>query len=164
LGGRRRSEQSPNQAGVSITAYMMQPGDEKVVGQRLHELLAKAAGTKLQTDSRPPASQVAGEWAVSIEFTASRATHVLYLQQNGSDITGSHEGDFLTRDLRGSLHGNEVKMTSSIGEQHGAAVTYTFSGTVRDGKMSGDLDLGEYRSARWTAQPRKMEFGGGGWS
>lgn len=163
-GRRRGNEPGPAETGVSITAYMMSPGDDKVVAERLHALLSKAAGTKLDVDTTPPASQVAGEWEVNIEFTASGATHTLYLQQNGSDITGSHQGDFLTRDLLGSMHGNTIKMTSSIGEQHGAALTYTFSGTVSEGKMAGDLNLGEYRSAKWTAVPRKLDFGGPGWS
>lgn len=161
-GGRRRRAENPNQTGVSITAYMMCPGDDKVVGQRLHELLSKAAGTKLAVDTTPPASQIAGEWEVGIEYAASRSSHTLYLQQNGSDITGSHQGDFLTRDLLGTMHGNQIKMTSSIGEEHGAALTYTFSGTFSDGKMEGDLSLGEYRSAKWTATPRKLNFGGPG--
>jgi len=162
LGRRHQSSEGSTQTGVSLTAYMMCPGDENVVAERLHELLAKAAGTKLSSDTAPPASQIAGEWQVDIEFAASRTTHVLYLQQNGPDITGSHQGDFLTRDLLGSMRSDRVIMTSSIGEQHGAALTYTFSGTVLDGKMSGDLSLGEYRSAKWTASPRKIDFGGPG--
>ena len=138
---------------------MMCPGNERIVAQRLHELLAKAAGTKLSTDTTPPASQIAGEWQVDIEFTASRTTHVLYLQQNGSDIVGSHEGDFLTRDLLGSMQGDAVTLTSSIGEQHGAAVSYTFSGTVRDGKMSGDLNWASIGRPNGRLRPEKSISG-----
>ncbi|MBV9265126.1 MAG: Cys/Met metabolism pyridoxal-phosphate-dependent protein, partial [Acidobacteriaceae bacterium] len=164
-GGRRRGHETPpNQTGVSITAYMMRPGDEKVVADRLRSILSGCAGRKLERDTTAPSSQIAGEWTVSIEFAASRATHTLFLQQNGSDIVGSHQGEFLSRDLSGSLHGNAITMSSSIGEQHGAALTYTFTGTVAESMMSGDLNLGEYRSAKWTAVPRKPDLGGPGWS
>ncbi|MBV8071510.1 MAG: Cys/Met metabolism pyridoxal-phosphate-dependent protein [Acidobacteriaceae bacterium] len=164
-GGRRRGQETPaNQTGVSITAYMMCTGDEKVVADRLRSILSSAVGTKLARDTSSASSQIAGEWTVSIEFAASRANHVLYLQQDGSAITGTHQGDFLSRDLTGSLHGDKITMTSSIGEQHGAALTYTFTGTVSQDGMGGDLSLGEYRSAKWTAVPRKRDLGGPGWS
>ncbi len=142
---RHGQDVSPNQAGVSITAYMMCPGDEKIVAERLRSILSKAVGAQLTRDTAPASAQIAGEWTVSIEFAASRGTHTLILQQDGSDIKGVHQGDFLSRDLSGSLHGNSVKLTSSIGEQHGAALTYTFTGTVTGDSMAGDLSLGEYR-------------------
>ncbi|MBV8553048.1 MAG: Cys/Met metabolism pyridoxal-phosphate-dependent protein [Acidobacteriaceae bacterium] len=163
FGGRRSSHTAAsNETGVSITAYMMCPGDETVAAGRLREILSKAAGVKLARDTAPPATDINGEWDVQIQFAASRSTHVLYLRQNGSDITGTHQGDFLARDLMGSMHGNAVKLTSSIGEQHGAALTYTFTGTVDGETIAGELSLGEYRSATWTAARHKYDFGGPG--
>ncbi len=163
MGERRFGHPSPNnETGVSITAYMMSPGDDKIVGERLRTVLSKAAGTQLARDTRPPASDITGQWDVHIEFAAGHSTHNLYLQQNGSDITGTHQGDFLARDLLGSMHGNEVKMTSSIGEQHGAVLNYTFTGTVTSDGMEGDLNLSEYRSAKWNATRHQNDFGGPG--
>lgn len=151
-----------NETGLSITAYMMCPGDENVVAERLRAILSKAAGAKLITDTTPPSSDISGQWDVHIEFAASHSMHNFYLRQNGSDIAGTHQGDFLARDLLGSMHGNVVKMTSSIGEEHGAALTYTFTGTVDGDKMAGDLNLGEYRTANWNATQHKYSFGGPG--
>ncbi len=163
IGERRFGHPAPgNETGVSITAYMMCPGDDKVVSERLRDVLSKAAGTKLARDTRPPASDISGQWDVQVEFAAGRSTHSLYVQQNGSDITGTHQGDFLARDLLGSMHGNEVKMTSSIGEQHGAVLNYTFTGTVAPDAMQGDLNLSEYRAAKWTATRHRNDFGGPG--
>ncbi len=163
LGRRRRSQSAqPNETGLSITAYMMCAGEEKIVGDRLRSLLSSAAGSKLTQDTPPPQGDISGEWDVAIEFTASRSTHSLYLRQNGSELEGTHQGDFLARDLVGSVHGNTVKMTSSIGEQHGAALTYTFTGTLEGDRISGDLSLGEYRSAKWSATRHKNEAGGPG--
>jgi len=144
-----------SETGVSITAYMMQPGDAKVVAQKLHESLSKSAGVALVKDTAAPAVQVAGQWDVNIQFAASVAQHGFYLTQNGSQLTGSHRGDFLTRDLSGSLHGSNIKLTSQIGEEHGSAMTYTFTGTLKNNLIEGDLNLGEYRKATWTAVPHK---------
>ena len=151
-----------NQTGVSITAYMMCAGDEKVVAQRLRAELSKAAGTKLAKDTTAPSSDLSGAWDVQIEFAASHAKHNFYLRQNGSDITGTHQGDFLARDVLGTIHGNTVKMVSSIGEQHGSALTYTFSGNLEGDSISGELNMGEYRTAKWTATQHKSDFGGPG--
>lgn len=162
--GERRSghESRANQTGISITAYMMCPGDDRVVAERLRAILSKAAGVKLAKDDTPASADVGGEWDVYIEFAANRSTHNLYLRQNGSAIEGTHQGDYLARDLRGSIHGNYVTMTSRIGEQHGATLTYTFTGTVNADTIAGDLSLGEYRSAKWTATKHKYDFGGPG--
>ncbi len=152
------------ETGLSITAYMMSAGEEKIVADRLHELLSKAAGRAVRREETAPGGDLSGEWDVEISFVASRTTHTFSLKQNGSDVTGIHRGDFLSRDMLGSIHGNTVKLTSSIGEQHGAAMTYTFTGTLNGSSLEGELNLGEYRSAKWSAQPHKMEFGSGGWA
>jgi len=88
---------------------------------------------------------------VHIDFAASSATHTLYLRQDGGRIEGTHLGDFTQRDLRGSINGDVVEITSRVGENHGAALGYTFSGTVTHDSMGGDLDLGEYLKAKWSA-------------
>ncbi len=161
-GKRFGAESGGNESGVSITAYMMCAGDKKVIAARLRTLLSQAAGQKLAIDNASPSSDISGEWDVQIEFAASRSTHSVYLRQKDCDIQGTHQGDFLARDLVGTIHGNNVKMTSSIGEQHGAALSYTFTGTVSGDSMAGDLSLGEYRSASWRATPHKYRLGGPG--
>ncbi len=163
LGGERFGHQpADNETGVSITAYMMCPGDDQIVAERLRAILAKAAGSKLNEETTPASQEVSGEWDVEIEFAASRSKHTLYLRQNGSDIEGTHQGNYLARDVLGSMHGNVVEMTSSIGEQHGASLTYTFTGMVSGDAMAGDLNLGEYRTAKWTASRHKYKLGGPG--
>ncbi len=162
-GGRRFGhEPADNQTGVSITAYMMSVGEDKIVGRRLREVLGQAAGRKVERDSRPPASNLTGTWDVHIDFAASKTNHTFYLQQSGSDITGSHQGDFLARGLLGSMQGDQIEMVSSIGEQHGAVLTYTFKGQAKDRSLSGELSMGEYRTAKWTAVPHQDDFGGPG--
>ena len=163
LGGRRLGHDSQaHESGVSITAYMMCAGDDRIVAERLRRLLSKAAGQKIAMDTTPAGSDIGGEWDVQIQFAAGRSTHMFYLRQKDCDLEGTHQGDFLARDLAGSIHGNTVKLRSSIGEQHGAALTYIFNGTVNSGGMAGDLSLGEYRTATWSATPHKFRLGGPG--
>ncbi len=149
--GRGNGGASPTETGVSITAYMMQPGDEKIVSDRLYEVLSAAPRTKLVKETKPPAADLSGQWDVHIDFAAASSTHTLYLRQDGNRIEGMHQGDYTAREVRGSISGDSVEMASRVGEQHGAAVSYTFSGTLSGDSMSGSLDLGEYLKAKWTA-------------
>jgi D-glucosaminate-6-phosphate ammonia-lyase len=158
-GGDRRSKSgSPTQTGVSITAYMMSPGDEKVVADRLHAVLSQSHPPKNTEQPKPPAADLTGQWNVHIDFVSGSAEHTLYLKQQNNQIVGSHQGDFVTRDAFGTIDGDAVKISSSVVEsQHGDALSYGFTGTVTGDEMSGDLDLGEYRKARWSA--RRHQYG-----
>ena len=64
---------------------------------------------------------------------------------------GTHQGDFVARDFSGTIAGDEVRIASVVGEVHGAALSYHFSGKLDGDKMSGTLDMGEYLNAKWTA-------------
>ena len=151
-GGRRQDQQVPGDTGVSIVSAMMSPGDEKIVAERLHQVLS---GTHTLTPAAvpaPPAADLSGPWVVEITYAASSATHALQLRQHENGLEGSHQGNFLTRDLSGTISGDAVSMVSLVSERHGDALTYRFSGTVTGETMAGSLDLGEYLRAAWTAR------------
>jgi L-seryl-tRNA(Ser) seleniumtransferase len=57
----------------------------------------------------------------------------------------------VARDLFGSITGDAVRMTSRYTEKNGAALTFTFSGTVKGDSIAGDLDMDEYLKAKWSA-------------
>jgi L-seryl-tRNA(Ser) seleniumtransferase len=44
-----------------------------------------------------------------------------------------------------------VRISSNIGEVHGAAMSYRFTGKLEGDRMSGSLDMGEYLGAKWSA-------------
>jgi L-seryl-tRNA(Ser) seleniumtransferase len=147
------------QTGISITAYQMKPEDVKVVADRLYEVLsAPRPAWKPETLSEPT-GDLSGRWDVKIQFAAGTGDHALHIRQQGNRLTGTHQGEFTGRDLTGTISGNEVRISSSAGESHGAAVSYHFTGKLEGDGMSGDLDLGEYLSARWTA--KRHVFGRG---
>ena len=98
------------------------------------------------------ASDVSGQWDVQIEYIASTSTHTLHLKQAGNRLEGSHQGDFVSRDLTGTVEGGTVQIASSYTERHGDALSFRFTGTVAGDAMSGTLDMGEYLTAKWTAK------------
>jgi L-seryl-tRNA(Ser) seleniumtransferase len=152
-GGRRSQSGSPTQTGVSITAYMMSPGDAQIVADRLYAVLSQPHPPKGPVQLKPPAADLTGEWDVHIDYLSGSSDHKLYLQRQNNQLLGSHQGDFVTRDAAGTIDGDAVKIFSSVVEsQHGDALSYHFTGTLSGGEMSGSLDLGEYLKAKWTAK------------
>lgn len=148
-GGRGRGS---GQTGISITAYQMKPEDVKVVADRIYEVLAaKRPAWKPETPSAP-AGDLTGRWDVKIQFAAGTGDHTLHLTQHANQLTGTHQGEFTARDCNGTISGDEVRIASNIGEVHGAALSYHFTGKLQGDTLSGDLDLGEYLSAKWTAR------------
>ena len=145
------SGRNRNQTGISLTAYMMRPEDVSIVANRLHEILsAKRPDWKPETPSAP-AADLNGRWDVKIQFAAGTGEHALYIRQQGNQLVGTHQGEFTARDFRGTISGSDVRIVSSVGEEHGAAITYSFTGKLDGETLSGDLSLGEYLGAKWTA-------------
>ncbi|MFI6289588.1 aminotransferase class V-fold PLP-dependent enzyme [Streptomyces sp. NPDC051018] len=144
------SGEGPAQTGVSITPYMLEPGDARTIADAVVQLLKDPPPPPEKP--KPPAVDVGGTWAVTISYAASTSTaHRLVLSQKGAALTGSHGGEFVTRAASGSVSGTQVTVRSHYGEEHGDSLNYTFTGTVDGDRMSGRLDMGEYLKATWTA-------------
>ncbi len=141
-----------NRTGISITAYMMKPEEVKIVAGRIYEILSARRPEWNPETSAAPAVDLTGRWDVRIQFAAGTGEHTLWIEQQGNRLAGSHQGDFIARDITGVISADEVRIASSIGEAHGAALSYRFTGKVQGDTMSGDLDLGEYLEAKWTAK------------
>lgn len=148
---------SEERTGVSITPYMLAPGDAAIIADRLYErLMSHGSRGHLQLpERRPPLADISGVWEVRIAYAASEATHTLHLRQRGNTIDGSHQGDFVGRDLTGTIDADEMSVVSFYGEEHGDALNYRFTGTVEGDTMKGSLDMGEYLKATWSATRRE---------
>jgi len=149
---------APPMTGVSVTPYMMDPGDEKVVADRLHAVLSKPAGQATAATAAASAD-LSGQWDVRIQYAATTAIHSLLLTQRGNDLGGYHKGDFITREITGAVEGDSVRIRSAFGEQHGDSINLTFTGKASADQMSGSLDMGEYLGATWTATRRAARRG-----
>jgi L-seryl-tRNA(Ser) seleniumtransferase len=147
-----------SETGLSVTPYMLAAGEERIVADRIHALLSNPPRS---TEAAPaaPVVDLTGQWDVSIEYAAGSSRHALHLMQRGTRLSGSHQGDFVSRDLTGSIEGDAVKVSSDYPESNGDALSYTFTGQIKGDGMAGTIDLGEYRAARWTATRRVHDQG-----
>jgi L-seryl-tRNA(Ser) seleniumtransferase len=145
-GGRDQGDQG----GISVTPYMMAPGDEKIVADKIVSALNGAPKPQPARTPGPPAADLTGQWDVRIDYLASSSQHALHLKQTGNRLEGSHQGDFVSRDVSGTIDGAAVQIASSY-SAHGDSLNFRFTGTVVGAELSGTLDMGEYLQARWKA-------------
>lgn len=149
-GGRDR--ENSVETGISIMPYMLSPGEERIVADRLFALLSDRPKQNMAEAAASPVADLTGQWDVQIEYAAGSSSHTLYLKQQGSQIEGSHRGDFVSRDLSGTIKGADVLISSAYTERHGDSLMFNFTGKVAGDEMSGTLDMGEYLMAKWTAK------------
>jgi L-seryl-tRNA(Ser) seleniumtransferase len=147
-GGRDRGSESS----ISITPYQMSAGEEKIVAEKIYAALMNPPKQDAPTPSTAPAVDVTGQWDVHIDYVAAASNHTLHLKQAGTRLEGTHQGDFVSRDLAGTIDGNTVQIASSYTERHGDSLSFRFTGTVTGDAMSGTLDMGEYLIAKWSAK------------
>jgi len=102
---------------------------------------------------------VAGVWELKLDFMYGSANHKLVFEQDNGRLVGSHEGEFASGDLTGTVAGNRVRFQSSLPTE-GQRVSFTFEGTERAGKLAGTVALGEYGEAKWTAERHSYRTGG----
>jgi hypothetical protein len=146
----RANEAQPGTTSITVTAWMMQPGEDKVVAERIRDVLSRRRDPR-SPDMTAPSATVSGRWDVDIEFFSSRSRHMLFIEQDGNWIRGSHQGDFTVRDMDGMIEGNEVKLRS-VERRPGSLVTFIFSGTVSGDSISGSIHMGEYLNAKFTGK------------
>ena len=153
-----RSEPDNGKTSISVTAWMMQPGDDKVVADRIYEVLSRKRSPR--PDPPAPAMNLSGRWDVNVEFFSSKSQHVLFLQQDGASVNGSHKADFSVRDVQGIIEGNQIKLRSNTTERgSGDSVPFVFAGTGTGDAFSGTLYMGEYLNAKFTATRRPYAAG-----
>jgi L-seryl-tRNA(Ser) seleniumtransferase len=137
----------------------MSPGDEKIVAERLYATLSKPPRQDAPAPTAAPIVDVSGQWDVHIDYVASTSTHTLHLRQVGSQLEGTHQGDFVSRDLSGTIDGNRVQFSSSYTERHGDSLSFRFTGSITGNEMAGALDMGEYLTGKWSAKRHEYRRG-----
>lgn len=140
---------------LQITSGQMQPGNDKIVAERIHELLSKKYPKPKEMEA--PATDISGRWTVDIQFYSSKSQHTFILEQDGNWIEGSHKADFSFRNMVGTIEGNQVKLSSSE-RMIADNVPFIFSGTLSGDTITGQIYMGEYINATFTA--RKNDYPG----
>ncbi|MFK5974535.1 MAG: aminotransferase class V-fold PLP-dependent enzyme [Flavobacteriaceae bacterium] len=136
---------------IIITPSQMRPGNAKTVADRLYIILSQKRSPR--SDKMIPAKvNVSGHWEVEMEFFTSKSSHVMFLEQDGNWIRGTHQSDFSTQEIVGIIEGDEIKLRSNY-RALGDSIDYWFSAKATDDKLVGSVFLGEYLTAKFTAKP-----------
>jgi L-seryl-tRNA(Ser) seleniumtransferase len=134
--------------------YMMQPEDHRTVAQVLHRMLSTPPKVEQPAKPEGPNANVDGQWRLSLKYTSGSSNHQLAFEQKDANLLGTHRGETLAGDLRGTVEGSEVRFRSRL-RYEGTSLSYDFTGRVQGDQMSGTVDMGEYGTAQWTAERRK---------
>lgn len=134
---------------VQITPGHMQPGEEKIVADRLYEVLSKKRNPK--PEMATPVANLSGRWDVEVQYSLSTSQHSFVIEQDGNWIQGTHKGDLDTKNMVGTIDGDEVKIRSTV-PIVGNIIIYLFSGKVKGDVISGDIHMGEYLTAKFIAK------------
>jgi len=144
------SVNAQGETSFSINPYMMMPGEDAIVARRILEVLTNPPQAA-PPDESPASVEISGRWNADLDFDRGQARHTLYLEQSGERLVGTHRGEFLSGDLRGTVNGSRVRFRSSH-RYEGTSIGYGFTGTLASGGMSGTVDLDEYGKATFTAK------------
>ena len=140
---------------IQSTPGHMQAGEEKIVADRLFEVLSKKRSPK--PEMKTPATNLSGRWDVEVHYALSTSQHSFTIEQDGNWIQGTHKGDMDTKNMVGTIDGDEVKIKSTI-PIVGNIIIYLFSGKVSGDTISGDIHMGEYLTAKFTAKRNKTKL------
>ena len=92
-----------------------------------------------------------GNWALEVSFVLGTATHSLQLEDDGGQLSGRYRTQYGEQDLSGEVDGDgHVRLRSAVSYQ-ACGAGYAFTGQVSGDRMEGELHLGEYWTASWTA-------------
>ena len=144
---------------LNIMPYMMMPGDAAIAARRIREVLSTAQKRPVQPPAAPSVN-VTGQWDVELDYIHGHSRHGFFFEQKDASVAGTHSGQFLSGDVRGSVSGDEVFIRSSH-RYEGTRLGYDFAGKVSGDEMSGEVDLGEYGKAKWTAKRHRYGQPGG---
>ena len=145
------SSNSGGKTAVAITPSQMQPGEAAIVADRIHAILSETRITK-GSELPAAAADIGGHWNLTIEYSTSASQHRLFLQQDGNWVKGIHQSDFSSQPINGTVEGTQVKLHSVV-RQVADSIPFMFAGEVDEGQITGSIHLGEYLTARFSAQP-----------
>ena len=140
---------------VSASAKGMQQGEDRIVADRLIEILLRKNEIPPARVIEPAAARLSGRWDVDIDFYSGKGRHTFFIEQNGNTLIGSHQGEFTTRNMTGTIDGNNIRLSSSErhqGSQMEHNIQFNFTGIATDNTMEGNIAMGEYLAAKFTAR------------
>jgi len=128
---------------------MMEHGDDVRVARRLADVLAPRPCPPLPAPKKP--CKVAGDWRVEIAFCLGSAQHSVHWRQDGEAISGRYQSSYGTHEASGAVNGDQICFRYEMAPRPNS-MTATFVGRIEGDRMRGEVDLGEYGSATWSAR------------
>ena len=124
-----------SQSSITVMPYMMMLGKDIRKGKKVKfKPMLKMKGKDVDwTDGNTQTN--AGSWFL----------------QKGDKVVGSHRGEFLSGDIRGTVEGAKLRCRSSH-HYEGTSIGYLFEGVADGDTMRGTVDVGEYGQAPFTAR------------
>jgi D-glucosaminate-6-phosphate ammonia-lyase len=133
---------------VRVNAGQMQPGEDKIVSERMHEVLSKTRSPK--SPVLKASSSIAGRWDVTVEYYTSKTHYTWVLEQNGNWIQGMHAGKFATQNIAGTMEGDMIKIKTQEGDVENR-INLTFIGKVSGNSIGGSVYMVEYGTVKFNA-------------
>ena len=100
---------------------------------------AKSSGTH-EADA-----DVTGRWLLDVVTDLGSGTATFVFRQDDGVLTGEYDGVFGPQLITGSINGDKVAF-SFVADAGGQKETISYSGTVKQDSMSGDVALGNQGS------------------
>lgn len=140
----------PNQKpSISVNSSQLSEGEEKIVADRIFAVLSKPVA--LTRPIGAPAANLSGQWDVETKYYAATVKQTFMIEQKENELKGTYIGHIGSRDLTGTIHGNDILIRSTYGAD-GARVHSFFTGKLVGDTMQGHLSVGEYGEGTWTAK------------
>ncbi len=136
----------------------MVPGDDKLAASRIRDVIARKRSPKPIVTMKAPSVNMLGRWDLEVQYQNSLDKQHLFIdQQEGNYFSGVHKSDFSEREINGTIEGNEIKMQSTW-VIPGDRIQTTFKGIVNAETVTGDIDMHEFLSAKFSAKRAKSEI------
>ncbi len=92
---------------------------------------------------------VTGTWTMTVETQMGSGNPVFELKQEGSDVTGTYQGQLGEAPVTGKVNGNDVELQYTLSAQ-GMELVVTYKGTVDGNSIKGKTSMGELGEGTFT--------------
>lgn len=130
------------EASITILPLNLQPGEGRIVGQRIAAELAAVGGSRPAAAAIAPTVDIAGGWRVTLHLAAGEIEHGFDLHQDGAVLSGHHRlASGASAPIAGRVEGDVVRLASAH-RAGGGGLAYGFVGRLQEGALGGTVELG----------------------
>lgn len=94
---------------------------------------------------------VAGRWELTVETQMGTGTPHFDLEQNGSAVTGTYQGQFGEAPVSGTIKGKDLQLSFKVNAQ-GMDYEIVYTGTVEGDTIQGKVSLGDAMQGTFTGK------------